>query len=109
MSYLDRISHLDTADAENGSEYEINEKTRDTCSECKWGLRLSESQALGRCIRCQSEAESADTLVRLAIGRERTHRAVEARIAQCGRRRGHEHHPRRRSRFAGTATCECCA
>jgi DnaJ-class molecular chaperone len=82
MSYLDRISHLDTADAENGSEYEINEKTRDTCSECKWGLRLSESQALGRCIRCQSEGAFVDTLAWLAIRRERTARAVRARIDQ---------------------------
>jgi hypothetical protein len=59
-----------------------NVQTPTTCSECGRPLCLPESQALGRCIRCQSDGEFMDTLARLAIRRERTAQAVAARIDQ---------------------------
>lgn len=52
------------------------------CSECGRRLCLPESQAIGRCIRCQSEAEFVDTLARINIRRARTARAVAARVKE---------------------------
>jgi TubC N-terminal docking domain len=49
---------------------------------CEHPLHLPESQALGRCIRCQSEAEFVDTLARIKIHHERTKRAVAARVKE---------------------------
>jgi hypothetical protein len=53
-----------------------------SCSRGARPIALPESQALGRCIRCQSDEEFMDTLARLAIRRTRTRKAVEARIAR---------------------------
>jgi hypothetical protein len=61
---------------------EKSEKTPKPNTTCGHPLRLPESQALGRCIRCQSEGAFVDTLAWLAIRRERTARAVRARIDQ---------------------------
>ncbi len=55
-----------------------------TCSKCGRRLYLPESQAIGRCIRCQSEAEFVDTLARIKIHHERTRRAVAARVKELG-------------------------
>ncbi len=59
-----------------------NVQTPTTCSECGRRLCLHESQALGRCIRCQSEPEFVETLARINIRRARTTRAVAARVKE---------------------------
>jgi hypothetical protein len=85
MGYLDLISHLDTMDAENASAYDQNDpndKTPDTRPPCEHPLYLAESKAIGRCIRCQSEAEFVDTLARLRLGRELRAHAVTVRAEQ---------------------------
>ena len=85
MGYLDLISHLDTTNSENGSEYDkndLNDKAPEVLPPCEHPLYLTESKALGRCLRCQTEAEFIDTLTRLHIRRERTQAAVTARAIQ---------------------------
>jgi hypothetical protein len=55
--------------------------TSDTCA-CGRRLALPESKTIGRCIRCQSEAEFVETLARLRAYRDRTRAAVTARLKQ---------------------------
>ncbi len=81
MDYLDLISDLDNADSEPEPQAA---KASDTCSACGRRLSLPESQAIGRCLRCQSESEFVDTLARLKIHHERTKRAVAARVRELG-------------------------
>ena len=85
MGYLDLISHLDTTNSENGSEYDkndLNDKAPEVLPPCEHPLYLTESKALGRCLRCQTEAEFIDTLARLRLGRELRAHAVTVRAEQ---------------------------
>jgi hypothetical protein len=85
MGYLDLISHLGTTNSENGSEYDkndLNDKTPEVLPPREHPLYLTESKALGRCVRCQTKAQFIDTLTRLRIRRERTQAAVTARAIQ---------------------------
>ena len=91
MGYLELISHLDTTDSGNGSGYDkndLNDKTSYTCS-CGRRLALAESKEVGKCARCQSEAEFIGTLARMRIRRERTRQVVAARAEQV--RMGGDH------------------
>ncbi len=80
MDYLDLISDLDATDSGNVQECEKSEKTP-----CEHPLHLPESKAIGRCIRCQSEEQFVDTLAKMRIRRERTARAVDARVKELER------------------------
>ena len=85
MNYLELISGEDTPDSETTQEYDKNDrndKTSEPRPGCVHPLTLPESQALGRCMRCQSEAEFVETLAQLRLRRERTHAAVTARVEQ---------------------------
>lgn len=61
---------------------ERSEKRVLACTRCGRPLVLPESQALGKCVRCMSDAEWTDTLARMALRRERTKQAVERRKAE---------------------------
>lgn len=63
---------------------EVSEEGGTQCAGCGGPLTLPESQALGRCCRCMSEAEWIDTLASLRLRRERTRQAVAARLGQLG-------------------------
>ena len=91
MGYLELISHLDTTESGNESAHgknDLNDKTSDTCS-CGRRLTLAESKEIGKCTRCQSEAEFIGTLARMRIRRERTRQVVAARAEQV--RMGGDH------------------
>jgi hypothetical protein len=85
MSYLDLISDLEITDSENGSGYDKNDRNDQTLDDrppCEHPLRLAESQAIGRCICCQSEAEFVEALGRVRSRRRRSRAAVTARVKQ---------------------------
>jgi hypothetical protein len=67
--------------APTGGDEVAKKVLRESCP-CGRCLLLSESQAVGRCMRCQSDEEFETSLVSLAARRDQTRQPVKARVEE---------------------------